>query len=110
MLDSLPEAAHGIHSLRATDYRNARERLRPEARLIMIDAALAERERLLHDAIERAHEKWYDGGCHETGCGCVTVYIQREVLPLLAACANEALERAAQLCESARSEQAHYAL
>ena len=36
-------------------------------------------------AIERGYANWEAGNCHELGCGCVTVYIWREIAPILAA-------------------------
>jgi hypothetical protein len=38
----------------------------------------------IHDAIERGYSKWEAANCSDPSCGCVAVFIEREVLPLLA--------------------------
>lgn len=37
----------------------------------------------LVQAIERGYDKWEEAGCHDIGCGCVTVYIHNEIHDLL---------------------------
>jgi hypothetical protein len=40
--------------------------------------------RALREALERAHRAWYEGNCHEPGCGCWTEYALRELTALAA--------------------------
>jgi len=50
-------------------------------------------------ALEVGWEKWYAGGCHEPGCGCVTEYMKNELAPFVARAERAAFEKAAQCVE-----------
>lgn len=50
----------------------------------MDEAIKYDRSSPLVQAIEKGYEEWeLTSDCKETGCGCVTVYIHREVVKLL---------------------------